>query len=633
MWKVVMFMIIFICGLLKPVSCETIELKCDEIKVLSYYERYYGNKCTITNITADSSASFIIRTSNSFEYNKIIQDVEISGGSQFYDIPREVFSTFQFTKKFTANNIGIEEISKYNFNYAANLLELRLRSNKIKKLPNSCFSNAPLLETIDLCSNEISEIEKNAFAGMEKLQYLTLSDNKIVKLDENVFRDLKNLISIRLDSNKLQVIEGKLFASAASSLTEIRIDSNEIAMIADNDGDAFARLQKLKLLNLGNNRMQQINIADTNIERLWIAQNNLKELKLNKNLKLLYAPINEINKIDFNGNTELLEIKLRQNQINDFTNFSSSLSKIEVLDISYNPITTLKVSSFARMPELVRLNLEYTNISKESLTFGTFTHNANLSQLDLSYNRLGHIDFNIFTTLTQLSLLNVDGNNLTQIPYEQMRQYFPKLSLIGISDNDWNCTYLAGMIKQLKQNNVIIRVIAKTRIFNETNVDGIRCVANNRQNHVEWNDPIEHIDDNELQYLAANKPQNPQKVVTQAGGINEVWNKMLTLELKIMSLNENFQDFKQQMARQETLRFQPEQQMQTDNRDSIVQSEVSFIKVILCVMCLIMMCFTLITIGKSVRSYMAEHRIYFPSKNVSFRRSTATIQTTMEDVM
>jgi Leucine-rich repeat (LRR) protein len=620
--RVMLTIIFLVCALIPTISGETIELKCDEIKVLSYYERYYGTKCTISNVTADSSASFAIRTSNSFEYNKLIQDVEFVSGSQLYDVPREVFSTFQFLKKLQANNVGIEEISKYNFNYATNLLELRLRSNRVKKLPNSVFVNVIQLESLDLCSNEITEIEKNALAGMENLQYLTLSDNKIMRLDESLFRDLKSLTSIRLDSNKLQVVEGSWFVST-ESLTEIRIDSNEIATI--NDDEAFGRLRKLRLLNLGNNRLQKLNVAETTIEKLWIAQNSLKHLKLNKNLKLLYAPINELKHINFNGNTELIEIKLRQNHINDISNLSS-LTKVEVLDISVNPINMLNVASFARMPDLVRLNLEFTNISSESLTFGTFAHNANLSQLDLSYNQLRHIDFNIFTALAQLTLLNIDGNNLTQIPHEKMRNYFPKLAMIGISDNDWNCTYLAGMIKQLKQINVVVRVIARTRVLNETNVDGIRCVANNQQRHVEWSDPVVHDDDDELS-LTPRVVKSAQRDVSQAN-IQGVWSKISSLEVKIMALDESMRNYRQQMSQHETLKLQ-QSDRQLDSQ--IVQSEVSFIKVVLCFMCLMMVAFMLLTIVKFVKTYMAEHHIYFPSEN--FRRSTATIQTTMEHVM
>lgn len=613
--------IVIIIGILKTYSCETIELKCDEIKALSYYERYYGNKCTISDGNGDSSSVFVIRTANNFEYNKLIKDVDFLN-CKFYDLPKDIFPTFPHLEKVQANNCGIQDMTKYNFQYASELKELRMRSNKIKKLPHSVFSQMTSIMTIDLSANQIEEIQNDAFTGITKLQTLTLSDNRIVKLDENLFRDLSSLMYIRLDSNKLQVIDEKLFASALN-LTEIRLDSNEIAII---NGDAFGALKNLKFLNLGNNRLLSVKLGETKIERLFIPYNKLTHLDINKNLKLLYAPYNDIATINFNGNTEIVEIKLRQNLVSDISNFTSQ-TKVEVLDLSYNPINTLNISSFARMSDLVKLNLEYTNITSASLTFGTFAHNFNLSQLDLSYNQLRKIDFQIFTALNHLTHLKIDGNNLTDIPYEQLKtHYFPKLSLISINDNDWNCTYLSSMIKSLKQNNIIVFIFAKMRVYDSNNVDGIRCVPNNTQ-HIEWDGPIEHLDDEEYARLPGKKsPKEPSNTSDLTGNLTRMWNRILEIESAIMRIEDRAQFNKGLVAFQEALTSN-----NNDERDMIVQSEVGFIKTILIFMCFLISIIVLVVVAKSTREYILNRRIYFPSDNL--RRSTTTIQTAMEHVM
>jgi len=615
--RVELIVVIFI-GILKSSSCELTELKCDEIKAISYYDRYYGTKCTISDGVGDSSSTFVIRTANNFEYSKQIQEVEFSD-CKFYDIPKDIFPTFPYLRKVQANNCGIEDISKYNFLYASELLELRMRSNKIKKLPNSVFSQMTALTTIDLSANQIEEIQSDALAGITKLQTLTLSDNRIVKLDENLFRDLSSLMYIRLDSNKLQVIGEKLFASALN-LTEIRLDSNEIAIIT---GDAFGALKKLKFLNLGNNRLLNVKLGETNIERLFIPYNKLTHLDINKNLRLLYAPYNELATINFNGNTDIVEIKLRQNLVSDISNFTAQ-TKVEILDLSYNPVNTLNISSFARMPDLVKLNLEYTNITSSSLTFGTFAHNFNLSHLDLSYNQLRNIDFQIFTALNHLTHLKIDGNNLTDIPYEQLKtHYFPKLSLISINDNDWNCTYLSSMIKSLKQNNIIVFIFAKMRIYDTTNVDGIRCVPNNTQ-HVQWNDPIEHLDDEDYAILPGKK--SPKKADDITANLTKIWNRIMEIESAVMRIEDTAQFNKGLVAFQEALTSN-----NNEERDMIVQSDVGFIKTILIFMCFLISIIVLVVVAKSAREYIMNHRIYFPSDNL--RRSTTTIQTAMEHVM
>lgn len=608
----------------KMAFSEMMEMKCDEIKAISYYERYYGTKCTISDISADSGSTFVIRTSNNFEYNKIVQEVEFSK-SKLFDVPHEVFGTFQFLKKVAANACGIEDLNKYNFNYAATLQELRLRSNKIKKLPSSVFAAVKTLQTLDLTSNEISVIEKNALAGLESLEYLTLSTNQLVSIDESVLKDLTSLISIRLDSNKLQVIEENLFANNLN-LSEIRLDTNEIAII---NGDAFGRLKKLKLLNLSANRLRSIDILNTNVERLWIPYNKLTKLDVNKNLKLLSAQYNELVAINFTGNTELVELKVRQNAITDISGFAV-LTKLEILDLSCNPLGTLNVSSFARMNALVKINLELTNITQKSLTFGTFAHNTNLTHLDLSYNQLQRIAFPVFTSLGQLTHLKIDGNNLTEMPYESIKTNFPKLSLISLVDNDWSCFYLSAMLKHLRSLNMIVHVNVKFRVYDETNVDGIRC-HNNKSEHTYWSKAVLHREDDDADdaSVESGDPENP--IIALKANLTNVWSKLSELQYFMHRLKIDLSEYRQSM-------FVDKQELKgrqtIDDTSNVVQSEVSSIKVILCLMFLIMLCFTIAAIIKYTKAYVAKQRFYYPSDG--FRRSTATIatvQTTMEAVM
>lgn len=600
---------------------ELMEMKCDEIKAMSYYERYYGTKCTIGDISADSSSTFVIRTANNFEYSKSIQEVELTR-SKLYDLPREIFATFQFLKKVQANGCGIEDVNKYNFNYASALLELRMRSNKLRKLPNSVFSSITTLTTLDLSANEISEIEKSAFASLASLEFLTLTGNQLVSINEAVFKDLTNLISIRLDSNKLQAVDENLFSNNGN-LSEIRMDSNEIAII---NGDAFGKLKNLKILNLASNRLQKIDISSTNLERLWVPYNKLKTISLNKNLKLLNAPYNELDAINFTGNTELVELRLRQNLISNFSTFSM-LTKLEVLDVSFNPIGELKISSFARMADLVKLNLECTNITSKSLTFGTFAHNANLSQLDISYNQLRRLDFNIFTSMQQLSHLKIDGNNLTEIPYENIKTNFPKFSLISFVDNDWNCTYLSAMIKHLRSANVIVYVFMKHRVYDEMNVDGIRC-HNNETEHVYWHtsNRIDASDENSGNDEV--EPASPLSVVRM--NLTRIWDAISELQVSLSKMGADFKDNQASMSRL-AINQELKAERRIDSDGNIVQAEVNSIRVILCLIFFVMMFFMLVTIIKYVKSYATQKRFYCPSE--SLRRSTATINTTMEQVM
>lgn len=610
--------------MLKLAFSEMMEMKCDEIKTISYYDKYYGTKCTISDISADSSSTFIVRSSNNFEYSESIQEVEFSK-SKLYDIPTEIFGKFQFLKKVQANSCGLEDINKYNFIYASALQELRMRSNKIKTLPSSVFSSITTLITLDMSSNEISQIGANAFMNLKNLEYLTLTNNQIVSLDENVFDELTSLISIRMDTNKLQIIENTLFKNNLN-LSEIRLETNEIVAISDG---TFGKLKKLRMLNLSSNRLHKINILDTNLERLTISYNKLRTIDINKSLKHLNAPYNELVSLNFTGNTEMLELKLRQNFISDIS-FFTNLNKLEIFDLSFNPIGDLKISSFARMSGLVKLNLENANITANSLTFGILAHNTNLTHLDISYNQLKKIDFSIFTSIIQLSHLKIDGNNFTEIPFESLKANFPKLSLISLGDNDWNCSYLSNMIKKLRGMNVIVFVFLKLRVYDEMNVDGIRC--HNNKTHVYWQKPIVHRDDNEVDDESSEVPLEPSNGLSIfTANLTKLWNKISEIQVFISKLDDDFQEQKLSVSDFATKQELKSNHPIDDNSSNIVESQVSSIRVILCLMFIVMLSFVVITIIKYLKTYASQHRFYYPSD--SLHRSTATIQTTMEHVM
>ncbi|CAO1412843.1 unnamed protein product [Diamesa serratosioi] len=624
----IMFLIVYTTTL-DGILAETFELKCNELKKIAYYDYYTGTKCSFSDIEGDSTSSFIFRAANAHDYSKTIFEVDISK-SKIHDLPRELFRSITTLKKVQANACGIEELSRYIFEYADALTELRLRENRLKKISSGVFMSAKALQTLDLTGNKIEEIEKNAFSKLINLEYLTLSENKIKTLTEDTFKELVKLTSLRLDSNKIQMIEENFFDNNLE-LTEIRLDTNEIIMIVNK---AFDKLLKLKTLNLASNRLHKINVQNTNIEKLLLPYNKLTHIDLNKNMKSFYAPYNNLKSINFNGNTNLLEIKVRQNNFTNISNFSSLLN-LEILDLSYNLLDKLEVSTFARMTNLIKINLEYTNITSNSLTYGTFGHNINLTNLDLSYNSLQHIDINIFNALSQLTHLKIDGNNLTEIPVESLKVTFPKLLLISIVDNDWNCTYLSNMIKQLKQLNVIVYVFSKMKVFDVPNVAGIRC-HNNKTDHVYWKKPVLHKDDSDIDDPLNSSAPREAVVIND----NELNNNLTNLWTAISELKKSQQDIKQKLNNVVDLtNVVPSiKQALVDDRsgsgyniDLVLQSQFGYIKVILSLMCVVMFAYVTFTIIKYFKINASQNQFYYPSDG--FRRSTATIQTTMEHVM
>lgn len=103
------------------------------------------------------------------------------------------------------------------------------------------------------------------------------------------------------------------------------------------------------------------------------------------------------------------------------------------------------------------------------------SHQKHLTLLDISYNNLGFIDLHVMTNLKKLQTLDISGNNLTQIPYiESIGKIFPNLQFLGIDHNDFNCTYLAMILKILNEDNIVV-IDPENPVKRSSNIFGIAC--------------------------------------------------------------------------------------------------------------------------------------------------------------
>lgn len=103
------------------------------------------------------------------------------------------------------------------------------------------------------------------------------------------------------------------------------------------------------------------------------------------------------------------------------------------------------------------------------------SHQKHLQVLDISYNQLGFIDLHVMTNLINLHTLDISGNNLTQIPhYDTIDKIFPRLQVIGIDNNEFNCTYLAMILKSLNEKEIVLKD-PENPVKKSSNIFGIAC--------------------------------------------------------------------------------------------------------------------------------------------------------------
>uniref|UniRef100_A0A182Q5L3 Uncharacterized protein n=1 Tax=Anopheles farauti TaxID=69004 RepID=A0A182Q5L3_9DIPT len=111
--------------------------------------------------------------------------------------------------------------------------------------------------------------------------------------------------------------------------------------------------------------------------------------------------------------------------------------------------------------------------------------------LDLSYNNLDRFDFEILTSSTNLERIYIDGNRLKSIDYEHLRKTFPSLAWLGVSNNNWNCSYLIKLVRYCTENSITLYKPSLS-VQNQTNVKGIYCY-DDKNPLANWNTTLQQI--------------------------------------------------------------------------------------------------------------------------------------------
>lgn len=350
-----------------------------------------------------------------------------------------------------SNNL-IRDIGSYTFDSLENLLFLNISHNKINHISQHSFHGLVNLKQMDLSNNEIKTIEKSSFSDLTSLELLNLSNNYILELFPDEFINIKYLY---LANNNVST-----FTCFASTLHEARV-----------------------LIDLSNNFISELlEPQNCDYHNTILSNNKITSLIVNEYCISLEANNNNISHIEFSENVE--EISLSKNNITNLTAFSQ-LKKLKNLNLSFNKIGKLD-SYLSQLLNLEELFLENSGI--HSIDFHTFSNQQNLKVLDISYNNFGNFDFNTLFALSDLNELFIDGNDLKELDFKAISENLSNLKIIGISNNDWNCSYLVKIIQNMNSKKIKIHVDPEMYITNSSSLKGISCVKGEKHqsNIVIW---------------------------------------------------------------------------------------------------------------------------------------------------
>lgn len=386
---------------------------------------------------------------------------------------------------------GLEQLNKEAFNKAQQLRKFNASHNDIASIPALLFHNAENLEEVDFSYNKIQRFDSFALSGAKKLTKLDFSYNLLVCIKADYFDSVLNLLYLNLSHNSISEVAPDAF-KVLSKLNTLDLSFNSIKVTKSNMFEGLAGLVNLVLVQLSNetidvepltfnhlNSLKMLNLSNNHIEK--IEQNTF--YNLSKLSTLIFAPvqIDMMDRFGFAGINNIKELNLsRSNSFaknrtiidkDAFYNFTSLVS----LNLANNRIENLNVGTFYKLQNLQHLNL--SNIHLTEIRFGTFSQSKTLLTLDLSKNFLKKFDFaNFLPVYYQFRKFYLNGNRLTELQ-EFRRSLVPNLSVLDLTDNSFNCTYLKNFLFILLSDLKTMEVSSQIS-FNpyEVNIQGVRCI-------------------------------------------------------------------------------------------------------------------------------------------------------------
>lgn len=337
--------------------------------------------------------------------------------------------------------------------------------NRFVEIPGNFFSHTSELTEIDLSHNRIEELDAFLFDHTRKLITINVSFNSIGALNKRLFSNLHSLVSLDVSNNRIKKIENELF-SQNKQIKAVQLTNNQVT-----------RLECKFLLTLVGSKAV---ISLNTLEAMDISCSNSDDnIETNIEISSKDSPTAlQVTGLQFRWNFKDQDFKrirlfnLTSNRIQNISTIMQAASQdLETLDISDNFLGKLNATSFEKFTNLKQLYLRRTNLS--NFQFATFYHQRNLERLDISYNNLNNVNFTLFLrNFKNLVWLNLEGNSLTEID-TVTRSNFPRLSVLGISKNDFSCDYLAKFLLQWHDLAIIYNP------SNQTHIDGVDCLHTN----------------------------------------------------------------------------------------------------------------------------------------------------------
>ncbi|XP_025066423.1 toll-like receptor 5 isoform X1 [Alligator sinensis] len=260
---------------------------------------------------------------------------------------------------------------------------LNLYNNKINQIQKGAFFGLGKLNFLNLSYNLLGELYDFTFGGLHNVAIIDLQKNHIGAIRENSFKDLLRLKMVNLRDNAIKIIP------SLPTLTTAYLGENKLVSVRYRTIAAmYLDLEKNRLENLGDLYILS-QIPD--IQYIFLKQNRfsycVKPDNVMANSQLIYLDLGE----------NMIKLVWDRNLCLDVF---WELSKLQVLHLNNNYLTTLPQDIFRGLASLNRLNLASNLLFY--LSPGVFPES--LKNLNISGNQLLSPDPGVFMTLSILDI-------------------------------------------------------------------------------------------------------------------------------------------------------------------------------------------------------------------------------------
>lgn len=290
------------------------------------------------------------------------------------------------------------------------------------------FEEIPYLTKIDLDIRGQSELTTIDFSPLENLREIKLKGSSMTDFNVN---NPDRIIDLHLETNKIKNFNPMKFKNLQSvSLNSMNFEILDLtehptlkSFYANNLKADRIILKDVDGFLISDSEANQLTVTNANNNEIWLRDNNIKEITLEKfnhleNIYIHNSETSSLKEITFNQVPKLRTIDIRDTLLSNITFIDTP--KVEDIFIMNSKLKEFDLSTLPNLMSLDLLNAEIKNID--------LSQAPQLKGLSLSYNDIEEIDVR---SLKNLESLYLNRNKLTSIHLKGLK----KLKRINLSDN------------------------------------------------------------------------------------------------------------------------------------------------------------------------------------------------------